>query len=404
MAASTTSNIANLLKQVYGSGVTTQQNLKHRAMDEIAKSAKKYNAGGAGFFGAIRDAGNESGGALNEDEAFRTADSESYLQYKVSPKVLAAPVEFTGLAAHAADSDAESFAAMVVDLVETTKERLLKDMNRQFFGLGTGLLASPYAATASNVTSFSVDSAQYLRKNMVIDIFQASTKTVDSIRIDDVDKQSNVVYFATSIGAALNATSQIVKENIRDSAATDGKEMMGLRGIIDDATDLTTFQNISAASNRIWRGVRIDASSANLTSDLLQRLIDDTEVLGGEKVDTLITHKKQRRRYLDIVVPQKRFMDGKMDAGFDKVSFNGMELWLDDDCQANVVYAITKKMIENYEVKPLSMGGYEGSDTYLRIANYDKFQAYWIAYRNFGTEKRNAHGKIVSLAVPSGIS
>lgn len=404
MATSTLTTAANVLKRVYGKGVSTQQNLKHRAVDEIAKSMKKYNAGGAGFFGAIRDYGNEAVGAINESEQFRTADSENYMQYKVSPKILVGPLEFSGLLSQAADSDEEAFAAAVVDLVETTRERLLKDYNRQFYGLGNGLLASPTGATASTVTSFTVDSAQYLRKNMIIDIFNGATKTVDSLRIDDIDKQSNIVYFATSIGAALNATSAMVKENVRDTAATDGKECMGLRGIIDDSTDLTTFEDISAAASRIWRGVRISASSTNLTSDLIQRLLDDVFVLGGEMPDTLITHQKQRRRYLDLVVPQKRFQDDNMDAGFQKLSFNGIELWLDQDCQVDTLYAIKKSMIEKFEVAPLSMGNYDGSDQFLRTSNYDIFQAYWRMYTNFGTEKRNAHGKIVSLATPSGIS
>jgi hypothetical protein len=284
------------------------------------------------------------------------------------------------------------------------RERLLKDENRQFYGVGTGALASPAGAVSSAVTSFSVDSAQYLRANMVIDIFNGATKTIDSRRILDVDKQNNVVHFATSLSAALITTDVLVKENIRDSAATDGKEMMGLRGMTDDGTDLTTFQNLSAASNRIWRGRRIDAASANLSSDLLQRLVDDVMVLGGENVDTLIMHPKQRRKYLDIVLPQKRYMDQNMDAGFQKLSFNGIDLWLDIDCQDDTVYALTRKLIEKFEVAPMQMGSHDGSDQFLRAINKDVFQAYWRHYSNFGTSKRNAHGKLVSLARPSGVA
>lgn len=398
------SSIAGALKRVYGNYVARQQNLEHKAIDEISKSLRKYNAGGAGFYGAINDYGNESVGAINETEAFRTIDNEDYQQFVVTPKVLVGPIEFSGLSAKAADSDEESFVAVVVDALDMARERLLKDENRQFYGIGTGALASPSAAAASNVLSFTVDSAQYLRANMVIDIFNGSTKTVDSKRILDVDKVNNIVYFSTSIAVALVTTDVIVKENIRDSAPTDGKEMMGLAGICDDGTELTTFENLSAAANRIWRGRRIDASSANLTSDLLQRLLDDVNVLGGENPDTLIMHPKQRRKYLDIVVPQKRYMDGSMDSGFKKLEFNGIELWLDPDCQASRVYALTRKLIEKFEVAPMEMGSHDGSDKFLRASGYDKFQAYWRHYCNFGTSKRNAHGVLVSLAVPSGVS
>lgn len=402
--ATTTTTISGLLKRVYDDYIDRMQNLKHRAIDEIAKSAKKYNPGGEGFFGDINDYGNEAGGALNETETFRTIDNENYTQYKVSPKIETWPIEFSGLSAAVADSDEEAFANSVVDALDRAKERLMSDENRQFFGFGNGLLGNPAGNAASNVTSFSVSSSQYLRRNMVVDIFNGATKTVDSIRISRVDRFNNVVYLATSLGAALITTDAIVKENVRDSAPTDGKEAMGLRGIVDDGTDLTTFQNIDTTANDEWKATRISASSGNLTSDLLQRLIDDVAIIGGDEPDTLITHPKQRRKYLDLVVPQKRYQDGNLDTGFTKLSFNGKELWLDKDCQQDVVYALKKSTIRNYEVLPLQMGKHDGSDTFLRKVNSDVFQAYWRHYFNFGTGKRNGNGKIVSLATPSGLS
>lgn len=400
----TTTTAANLLKRLYPKdGVVGQQNLESPALQKIAKSTKKYNAGGEGFFGAINDYGNESGGAITESEQFRTIDSENYQQYKVVPKINYSAIEVTGLAKASADENAEAFADLLVQEVEMAKKRLLKDKNRQFFGLGTGALASPAGNVASTATSCSVDSAQYLRANMVIDIMNGATKTVDSLRISRVDKQSNVVYFSTSFGAALITTDVIIKENIRDSAPSDGKERMGLRGIVDDSTDLTTFENINAATNDIWQSVRIDASSGNLTADLLQRLIDDVESLGGEEVDLLVMHRLQRRSYLDLVVPQKRYQDGAMDAGHSSLSFNGKELIVDFDCQADTVYALNKKRLQRYVVKELHMATIEDAPKFLPIANYDKYQAYWIEYDNLGTDKRNAHGKIIGLSTKSGI-
>lgn len=399
------SSIAGALKQVYGQ-YNVQQNLKHKAIDEIAKSLTKYSNGGQGYFGAINDYGNESGGAINETETFRTIDNEDYQQFKVVPKIVVWPIQFSGLSAAAGDQDDESFVNIVTDALDMAKERMLKDENRQFFGNGKGTLGVPAGTVSSAATSFSVDSAQYFRANMVVDICTAgsSTEVISSIRVSQVDKVNNVLYFAASIGASLTVANEIVKENIRASQPADGKEMMGLRGIVDDATDLTTFENLNALTNFIWRGRRIDASSANLTSDLLQRLLDDTEILGGDAPDTLIMHQRQRRKYLDIVVPQKRYMDGKLDAGFEKLSFNGKDLFLDEDCQTATVYALTKKHVQKYELKPLTMGGYEDSDTFLRAINQDVYQAFWKHYCNFGSGKRNAHGKIVSLAVPTGVS
>lgn len=396
--------ISGVLKRVYGK-LTEQQNLEHKALDEIGNTSTKYNPGGAGFYGAIGDYGNESVGAINETEQFRTIDNEDYKQFVVTPKINVAPIQFSGLSDAATDGDDEAFVGAVVDALEMAKERLMKDENRQFFGFGNGLLATVGGNAAASVTSFTVDSAQYLRANIVFDAYDATVRTVASKRITQVDKVNNIVFLgAVTLGTALITTSQIVKENIRVNAPADGKEMMGLRGIVDDSTDLTTFESISALSELIWRGRRIDASAANLTSDLLQRLLDDTKILGGTAPDMIVMHNKQRRKYLDIVVPQKRYNDQNMDAGYSKLSFNGIDLFLDEDCQQSTVYALTKKNIQKYELKGLHMGNKDGSDIYLRQSNFDVFQAYWRHYSNFGTDKRNAHGKLVNLGSPAGVS
>ncbi len=400
------SSIAGGLKRVYDSYIESAQNLSARSIDEIGKSLKKYSPDGEGYFGAINDYGNESGGAINETELFRTIDNEDYQQWKVVPKIEVWPIQFGGLTAAAAQGDDASFANLIVDALDRARDRLMSDENRQFFGLGNGALASPSVSVSAAGVSFTVDSVQYLRRNMVVDIFTGATKTVDSYRISYVDRVNNIVGFLTSIGVAINSTSVVVKENIRDSAPSDGKEMMGLRGIVDDSTDLTTFQNLNASTIYEWRSRRIAASSANLTSDLLQRLIDDVAILDpdGNEPDLMIMHRRQRRKYLDIVVPQKRFMDGDMDAGFKKLSFNGHDFLLDKDCQTDTVYALRKDKIRKFELEALGMGKHSGSDTFLRLVNQDVFQAYWRHYCNFGTSSRLSHGKITGLAVPTGVS
>lgn len=404
MAGANTSNVSGILKNIYDNYVIQMQNLKARAIDEIVKSSKNYNAAGKGFFGAINDYGNESVGALNESETFRTIDSEHYQQWKVTPKVLVAPIQFSGLLAKSAEGDQESFANAVVRELDMAKERLRADQNRQFYGAGKGTLAKVKTATLSTDSEVEVDSTQYLRDNMVVDIFRASTKTIDSARITKVNRATGKVTVSAPLGTALAVDDEIVKENVRDSAPSDGKEMMGLRGIVDDGTDLATFQDISVASTPVFSSRRINASGASLTSDLLQLLEDDVALVSGDEIDMLIMHRKQRRKYLELVTPDKRFHDLNMDAGFSKLTFNGKELWLDKDCQVDTVYGIKKSELRKFELAPMGLAGHEGSDKYLRLSNQDAYQTYWVHYCNLGTGKRNAHGKIVGLSVPTGIA
>jgi hypothetical protein len=407
MADTNLTSVAGGVKRVYDKYIQSAQNLSARASQEIGKAAQNYSPGGAGFYGAINDYGNESGGAINEEETFRSIDGEDYQQWVVTPKVVVWPIQFSGLVAAAATGGDESFANLVVDALDRARDRLLADENRQFFGYGTGLLGAPNQTCASNATSMTVGSVQYFRKNMVVDIYSGSTLTCTALRISFVDRVNAVLGFTTSLGASVDTTTQIVKQNIRASSPpADGKEMMGLRGIIDDTTDLTTFQGLNASSIYEWRSRRIAASSANLTSDLLQRLIDDVAIYDpdGEEPDMLIAHRQQRRKYLDLVVPSKRYADGEMDTGFKKIQFNGTDLFLDKDCQTDTIYAVRKDKLRRFELEPLGMGRNEGSDVFLRLVNQDVFQAYWRHYANFGTSSRLSHGKIAGLAVPTGIS
>lgn len=406
MADTNMTAVAGGLKRVYDKYIESAQNLNARTCEDFGKSLKKYSPEGAGYYGAINDYGNESGGAINEEEVFRTIDSEDYQQWVVTPKIEYWAIQFGGLTAAAATGGDASFANLVVDALDRARDRLMSDENRQFFGLGNGLLASPATAVTAAGTLITVNSVQYLRKNMVVDIFSGSTKTVTAYRITLVDRVNSQIGFSTSFGVAIDTTTQIVKQNIRDSAPADGKEMMGLRGIVDDSTDLTTFQALDATKIYEWRSRRIDAGAANLTSDLLQRLIDDVAILDpdGDEPDYLLMHRRQRRKYLDLVVPQKRYMDGNMDTGFSKLSFNGVSFNLDKDCQTDTVYALRKDKIRRFELEPLGMGRHEGSDTFLRLVNQDVFQAYWRHYCNYGTSSRLSHGKLTNLATPTGIS
>lgn len=407
MADTNLSSVAGGVKRVYDKYIQSAQNLSARASQEIGKAAQNYSPGGEGYFGAINDYGNESGGAINEEESFRTIDAEDYQQWKVVPKVVVWPIQFSGLVAAAAQGGEESFANLVVDALDRARDRLLSDENRQFFGYGQGTLGAPAQSVSAACTILTVDSVQYFRRNMVIDIYSGANLSVSGVRVTYVDRVNNIISTQQTLGSVVDTTCQIVKQNIRASSpSADGKEMMGLRGIVDDGTDITTFQNLNVSNIYEWRSRRIDASAANLTSDLLQRLIDDVGILDpdGEEPDMLIMHRRQRRKYLDLVVPQKRYADGDMDTGFKKLSFNGMDLFLDKDCQVDTVYAIRKDKIRKFELEPLGMGRHEGSDVFLRLVNQDVFQAYWRHYCNFGTSSRLSHGKLVNLAKPTGIS
>ena len=394
------SNQSEILKNVYDKMIVEAQNLSADLLDKISKAAERPKTGGAQFVIALNDYGNESAKAINEDDDFGTTTSEHYINPVVNAKITVAPFSMSGLARAVSEGDDMAFAQVAAQEMKRSKDRLRATENRMLFGYGTGLLATQVGAVSGQ--TITVDSVQYLRVNMIIDICTAgsATETASSVKISAINPSTKVVTLVGTISSALD-TNEFVLENTRASQPSDGKEMMGLRGICDNGTDVATFEGISVSGKPVWQATRTDASSASLTEDMLQQLIDDVAIRSGEDVDTLVTHRKQRRKALDIATPQKRYNDGSLALGHKDISFNGLSLFLDKDAQPDTIYAFPLKQLLMFEIEPIKLGREDGSDVFLRTTNTDTFQAYWRHYANFGVRKRNCFGKLVSLAVPT---
>lgn len=393
------------LKQVYGKYITTQQNLHPWLYKLLPKSP--YKPVGQGYFFGVNLLGNESGGAVNETEGFRPVDNEGTAQAQLQAKINVWPIEFSGLAdAVARQGQEEAFAANIAYQLDMALLRMMKDMNRQIYGDGTGTLGQvngAISAATTGVVDFDTvaSHAHLFRENMVVDIFDGVTKEVDSIRITGVDQNTSTLTFASAITAADNA--DIVKENIRDSQPSDGKELGGLRRIVDDGSNFTTYLGISRAAGTgfaSWRSNIFNASSANITNDLLQRINDRIVVTGNEQPGMLLSNVGQRRKYLDITTPLKRFQDDELDSGYNVMMWNNLKWYIDTDCDTGVVYFLNKRFLQKYEIEPPHLADKDNA-VFKWLPRSDAYFAYFVAYSNLASEKPNALARIERLAEPT---
>lgn len=202
----------------------------------------------------------------------------------------------------------------------------LRDITKlQAYGDGTGKLATVNGTQTGTTITF--DDVIYLKPGMVVDTYDSTgtTRDEDSVTINSIDRVNNQATFATSISVTDNDI--VVREETKVSAPSDGKEIAGLKLIIDDGTVATTFQSLSRSTYPILRGNVINAGSVNLTNDLLQRAADEASIIGDGRIDMLISRHGQRRKYLDLTTPDKRFLDNKLDRGYQKISWNNLD-WL----------------------------------------------------------------------------
>lgn len=392
----TTTTLGDLLKNVYGKRLIQQQNKAAFLYKMLPKSPEKPI--GKGFFPAVSVSGNQQGGgAINESEALRTAGNEDVQQFKIVPKVNQWTIQISGLARAVSEGQEASFASGVVRQLDEALENMLKDCNRQAYGRGNGLLATVSATATSTVQTF--DTVQYLKPGMVVDAYTGSTRSVDSATISSVDRANNQVTFSASITLTIN--DQLVREETRVSAASDGKEMAGTTLIIDDGTIATTFQNLSRSTYPILKGNVIDAGSVNLTNDILQRGADEASIVGDGRIDMIIMRHGQRRKYLDLTTPDKRFLDDKLDRGFQYIYWNGIKIYIDVDAPKSEVIMLTQKHLERFEVRGIHLADDDNSILKWNGTS-DTFIAYYRMYGNLGSLKPNAHTRIKGLNEPTG--
>jgi hypothetical protein len=191
------------------------------------------------------------------------------------------------------------------------------------------------------------------------------------------------------------------KHNVRVSAPTDGKEIAGTTLIIDDGTVATTYNGLSRTTYPILRGNVIAGGGVNLTNDLLQRSSDEVSIVGDGRIDMLISRHGQRRKYLDLVTPDKRFLDDKLDRGYQYIYWNGMKWYIDVDAPKAEIIGLTTKYLERFEIRGIHLA--DDNNSILKWdGTHDSYIAYYRAYSQVASLKPNAHFRLTGLNEPAG--
>ena len=394
--------IAGLLKRVYKDGdVENIQNQETETWKKLKKSPKK--PAGDGFYGPATLEGNQRGqGSQNELEALRTPASQVPQQYKISPKVFSHIIRFSGLSADIAKGNEESFADNITYQYEEGMKDSAKELNAQLFRDGSGKVAQVNGAvSASASVTFDNGVPTHFKRGMYVDMINGSAvKQIDSIEVTDVDISAGTITLASA--QTCDDDSWIYRENTADNAPTDGKEIAGLPLVTDDGTLLTTYQNISRSTYPQYDGITIDASSVNISNDLLNRTKARMKVLGGKSPKKICSNTSQMRKYLDIVTPTIRHeTDETLDSQKVPVpTWNGMEWICDTDCGFGDVYMWDPSHVLKFELRPLKLDDSDGK-TVKWDSGYDAFVSYLKWYGNVGTTNPLGAARLKSLAEPT---
>ena len=106
---------------------------------------------------------------------------------------------------------------------------------------------------------------------------------------------------------------------------------------------------------------RINAGGNPLTEAYLRSAISVVNVVSGKDIDEFAASHAQFDAYEALGFAQKRFMESKLDKGYETLTFAGKSFFKDVDIPPSVVYGISKGTVKFGEVTALNFSEMDGS-------------------------------------------
>ena len=403
--AITQTTLGSLLKNVYSKGaITVLQNLEVPFM-EYMPDATDFSLGGNGFYFPVNASGDEGYGYIKESAAIPPPQNEVVKQAAVTPVIFAGAVRVTGLAKAIASRDPMSFASALQYHLDTKLRRMTAYQEGALFRSGTGKLCTNPAISAADTTTtgLAMDSVQWLRPNMLLDVRTGTVHTYSNVKVTDVDWAANTAKFDTNMdtGAHLAASHEFYLAGTQQAAvATANNEILGLGAALATSG---TYLGIDRAAVTTFKSNVVAAGSTDLDEDLLLLAENRALIVGGISQSNIsnfrmVIHPNQRRKYFALVVPQKQFTGLSLDAGYSKLTWNGHEMVESYNCPETSVFMGDFSTFQKFTAPE---GDMKIDDTFgppIKWAQgFDSGIAYWRSYCNYAVRKPNAWVAITGL-------
>ena len=232
-----------------------------------------------------------------------TAGIRDYAQAQISAKKVYARVNIDRETIKAGEDDVGSFIRSLKHQIESAVESFARNDSRIFFGQGDGSLGTIAAGGVSGTNPYVCTfAAGYNLANFEEkDLVNIETGNTDPFLVDLVDEQSDGTLDVT---VTRQSGSQV-------PAATDEFFMQGSEdndpnglGNVTDATSSTLY-GVTVA--RRWQSTQVDASSATLTTDLMNQTMLTIEKNCNTAPNMIVTSYAQYQKLLELLEDRKEY-------------------------------------------------------------------------------------------------
>jgi hypothetical protein len=405
--AGTISRIGNLLKNTYGPDyIVDQQNKAAVTRKDFSNAPESARMGGDHYEFPIKVGGNRASVQFQaSDDPLAAAGRQNNQKFQIFDRLLTANIRVFEKDIKNSETNQQAFVNTLDDEVNGVLEDTMKVANVDTFMDGSGIRGT-ISAGANNAsqtltvgTTFGQFGSRYLQPNDVVDVFDSTLTTSrtggNGVKINTITRSVNGGAATVVFANAVNTTTGDI---VVWGAGKVNKAYMGLWGATNNGTE--TFQNVSRSSQPITKGTVVDAGGNGLLESHLQQLLSGVEIATGDgnTVKEFRTAQAQFDSYVGLGFAQKRFMDNKLDKGFQQVDYNGLPFKKDVDAPPAAIFGLNMEYVQNGIAVPLDWMDRDG-----QMLKWDRGYAAWVAILtemgNYCYPRPNALGRIQALSV-----
>lgn len=405
MATQTLATADAILKDLYVGPVVEQINQKTYMIDQIERDSDQIDFSGRRAIVPVHTDRNRGRGSTGDNANLPVAGAQEWQDAIIPIRYHYQGMELTDPAIEAAKSNEGAFVNLLEAETKGVAQDMKKDINRQVYGVGTGLLAGVRAN--STATTVEVDQGiQYIGVGDPVDVLVQATGAVTN----------GVAGTTVTARSANSATPNItIADALAGTAGTTygvyltgsyGNEMDGLRNIIDASRTLHSI-NSASAGNEFWNGQELDVNNNIATESVFEQLSDQVGANGNGEVQAWVTTRGIRRRLADTYQSQKRFNDAqavRIHGGYTAIMVNEMPVVFDDDAPKGFAFGINRDSLRWFELQgPGWLEQKDGGVFHLKDSStagrkMNVWQAWFRWYAALGCVAPNRNGKLYNCA------
>lgn len=324
-------------------------------------------------------------GARAEDGDLPTPSARKWDQARWGTKNIFARIMLTDKLMKSSKSDAGAFADMLKSQMEDIMTDANDNLRREFFGNGTGILAT--CAAATSVNTITVSSTKYLAEGQIIDICD-STGTV-KVQGRTITIRDTVAKTITIDGAAVTT----LATDIITISGSYGMELTGLGSIF---TVDGTLYGIDRSKNK-WFNPYVKGSTGELDELVMQTAIDNADQEMGSKIDFIMCGYGVARAFQYNQLQYKKNLEYQtLKGGYTAMTYNGVPISREKYETDGAMRFLESSDFKLYRVGDWDWMGEDGA-ILSRVAGKAAYEASLVMYADLGCDRPRAQSLLTGI-------